>query len=273
MEPATTATTRVTYQMDDAPSISADLLDSAVELVRQAGAITLRYFRSGVVSAERKADGTPVTQADRETELFLRKELATLHPDDAVTGEELGTTDGESQRRWHVDPIDGTKAFIQGVPLYATLLALEDEHGPALGIVHMPALQETVYAGRGLGCWCNAVPAKVSGRTEREGAYLTTSGFDYWPWAALEAARRSSMQMRTWGDGYGYALVATGRAEAMVDPLAATWDLAPMQVLLREAGGRFSDLSGQDRIDGGSGIATNGICHDAVLAFFGEVRA
>jgi fructose-1,6-bisphosphatase/inositol monophosphatase family enzyme len=142
---------------------------------------------------------------------------------------------------------------------------VEDEHGPAVGVIDLPALGETVYAARGLGCWCNDRPARVSARAKVEGSYLTTSGFSHWPEPMLLAARRSGMQMRTWGDGYGYALAATGRVEAMVDPIAARWDLAAMPVVLGEAGGRFTDLSGIERSDGGSGLGTNGVLHDAVL--------
>ena len=247
------------------PPVDQALLDEAVALARDAGRLTLDWFRSVDLAVDRKGDGTPVTAADRAAERFVRERLAKTHPDDAILGEEEPESEGTSGRRWIVDPIDGTKAFTHGVPLYCTLLAFEDEHGPAIGVIELPALGETVYAGRGLGCFCNGEPARVSERDQLRGAYLTTSGFDYWDEAALTAVRASGLVMRTWGDGYGYALVATGRVEAMVDPVAAPWDVAAMPVIIGEAGGTFTDLAGSPRIDGGSGLATNGRLHNEVL--------
>jgi histidinol-phosphatase len=241
------------------------LLDLAVDLARRAGDLTRQWFRAEDLAVTRKSDGTPVTEADRAAERLVRSELARLRPDDAILGEEEAAQSGTSGIRWFVDPIDGTKAFTRGVPLYSTLIAVFDEHGPAIGVIHLPALGETVYAGRGLGCFCNGRPARVSEVGSMSGACLTTSGFDYWPDPALRAVKGSGMQMRTWGDAYGYALVATGRVEVMVDPKAAVWDLAPMTVIIPEAGGRFTDLSGVARADGGSGVASNGRLHDAVL--------
>jgi histidinol-phosphatase len=247
------------------PLASRPLLDLAVDLARRAGDLTLQWFRTEGLAVVRKADGSPVTEADRAAEAFVRTELARLRPDDAIVGEEEAARPGTSGIRWFVDPIDGTKAFTRGVPLYSTLIAVSDEHGPAVGVIHLPALRETVYAGRGLGCFCNDRPARVSGVDTLAGSCLTTSGFDYWPDGALAAVKTSGLQMRTWGDAYGYALVATGRVEVMVDPTAAVWDLAPMAVIIPEAGGRFTDLGGTARADGGSGVASNGRLHDRVL--------
>lgn len=247
------------------PPVARELLDEAVLLAREAGRLTLEWFRASDLAVDRKGDGTPVTAADRAAERFVRERLAATHPGDAIVGEEEAATEGTSGRRWIVDPIDGTKAFTHGVPLYSTLLALEDEHGPAIGVIELPALHETVYAARGLGCFCNDVPARVSERDHLRGSYVTTSGFDYWSEASLAAVRQSGMFMRTWGDGYGYALVATGRVEAMVDPVAATWDVAAMPVIIGEAGGTFTDFAGVARADGGNGLATNGPLHDQVL--------
>ena len=247
------------------PPAARDLLDLAVDLARRAGDLTLQWFGTSDLAVDRKSDGTPVTEADRAAEAFVRAELARLRPDDAVVGEEEAARAGTSGVRWFVDPIDGTKAFTRGVPLYSTLVAVFDAHGPAVGVIHLPALRETVYAGRGLGCFCNERPARVSAADTLRGSCLTTSGFDYWPDDALAAVKGSGLQMRTWGDAYGYALVATGRVEVMVDPTAAVWDLAPMTVIIPEAGGRFTDLGGVARADGGSGVASNGRLHDAVL--------
>ena len=248
-----------------APAVDTALLDLAVDLARQAGDLTLRWFRTVDLAVSRKSDGTPVTEADRAAERFIRDELERRRPDDGIVGEEEAERPGTSGLRWYVDPVDGTKALTHGVPLYSTLLAAFDEHGPALGVIHLPALGETIYAGRGRGCFGNGKPARVSGTSSLAGAYLTTSGFDYWPDAALAAVKASGLVMRTWGDAYGYALVATGRADVMVDPTAAIWDLAPMTVILAEAGGAFTDLGGVARADGGSGVASNGHLHAAVL--------
>jgi histidinol-phosphatase len=255
--------------MDPPPRTDPALLDEAVGLARMAGDLTLSFFRSPGLTVERKEDGTPVTEADKGAERLLRTELARRHPGDGIYGEEEEEKGSDTGRRWIIDPVDGTKAFTRGVPLYVNLLAVEDEHGMAVGVINMPALSETVYAGRGLGCFCNGERARVSDRTTVAGSYLCASGFDYWDEEVLLRVKRAGLQMRTWGDGYGYALVATGRVEAMADPVAALYDLAPMPVILREAGGRFTDWSGRDGPAGGSGLATNAAVHDALLAVLG----
>jgi histidinol phosphatase-like enzyme (inositol monophosphatase family) len=247
------------------PAADADLLDTAVALVRQAGELTLRWFRSTSLVVDRKGDGTPVTEADRTAERFLRDEIARRFPDDTIVGEEEADRAGTSGREWIIDPIDGTKAFTHGVPLYCNLLAVNDEHGPALGVINLPALGETVYAGRGLGCFDNGEPAHVSERDRLAGSYVSSSGYDYWPTEPLLAVRDAGCQLRTWGDGYGYALVATGRIEAMVDPEVARWDVAAMPVIIGEAGGRYSDFGGTDDVTSGTGVATNGRIHDELL--------
>lgn len=247
------------------------LLAEAVEVARASGATTLERFQKGVV-VDRKADGTPVTEADRHAERTARRLLEDRFPDDAVVGEEESDTGGTSGRTWFVDPIDGTASFVHGVPLYSTLLAAADEEGPLLGVIHFAGLNETVWAGRGQGCWWDGRPAAVTDRTELAGSYLMTSGVNHWSPAALRRAIDAGVQVRTWGDAYGYALVATGRADAMVDPVAAVWDLAPMAVIVPEAGGRFTDLSGSPRPDGGSGLATNGGLHDRMRELLADVR-
>ncbi len=238
-------------------------------MARRAGELTLQHFRTDDLRIDRKDDGTPVTAADRGAERLLRDAIAEAHPEDGIYGEEEGETTGTSGRRWIIDPIDGTKAFTHGVPLYTNLLALEDADGIAIGVVNVPALAETVYAGRGLGCFCNGAPARVSAKTGLAGSYVTTSSFSPWSDAQLAAARAARTNLRTWGDGYGYVLVATGRVEAMVDPVAELYDLAPMPVILAEAGGRFTDLAGDEGPGRGSGVATNGEVHDEVLGLLG----
>ena len=248
-----------------APPIDQATLDTAVALTRAAGERTLRWFRAADLAVERKGDGTPVTAADRDAERFLRERLAEAFPGDGVLGEEEAPTPSTTGRRWILDPIDGTKAFTCGVPLYSNLLALEDEHGIAVGVINLPALGETVWAGRGLGCWSERGPAQVSDHQDLAGAYVMASSFSGWSATRLAALDAAGALLRTWGDGYGYALVATGRVAAMVDQAAAPYDVGPMPVILAEAGGRFTDLGGEDTIEGGSGVGTNGHLHDELL--------
>ena len=248
-----------------APPVERALLDFAVDLARDAGESTLRWFRSSDLTVDSKVDGTPVTAADRASERLVRERLAEHFPDDGILGEEEPETAGTSGRRWIVDPIDGTKAFTRGVPLYSTLLALDDEHGPAIGVIVIPAMRQAVYAGRGLGCWVDGARAGVSATAALEGAYLTTSSYTHWDDDALLSVKHAGCLMRTWGDGYGYAMVATGQADAMVDPTVEVYDVAPMPVILAEAGGRFTSVTGEPGAAGGSGVATNGIVHDELL--------
>jgi len=265
------------------PAISAAVaarLDAALEAVRRAGAETLRWFGGDGLVVDTKADASPVTQADRAAEAILREALLGAFPADAFLGEETGTTAGTSGYEWVVDPIDGTKSFIRGVPLYATLVGCRHAGRGVLGVIAIPALDETVYAARGGGAWhvrggSPSVAARVSRRSELSAALLCSSdftSFDRWSGgAAAGNAARSRLEsacgvVRTWGDGYGYLLVATGRADVMVDPLMNAWDAAAVETVVTEAGGRFTDWSGRDRIDAGDGIATNGLLHAAALA-------
>jgi histidinol phosphatase-like enzyme (inositol monophosphatase family) len=252
---------------DSAPPVDRALLDEAIEIAREAGRLTLEWFQRADLAVERKGDGTPVTAADKAAERFIREQLAARHPDDGILGEEEAPVAGTSGRRWVLDPIDGTKAFTHGVPLYSNLLALEDEHGPAIGIINLPALGEVVAAGRGLGCTFDGEPCRVSDHRTLEHAYVCTSSLTPWSDGAVERLRAvPDLALRTWGDAYGYALVATGRVEAMVDPLVEYYDVAPMLTILPEAGGTFTDLAGQVTAAGGTGVATNGHLHAEVLA-------
>ena len=254
-----------------APTAHPDLLAEAVELACSAGDLTLRWFGGEDLQLQTKADDTPVTIADREAERLIRSELARRYPHDGIIGEEEGVREGASGRRWVVDPIDGTYGFVHGVPLYATLLAVLDDHGPLVGVIHLPALGETVYAARGLGCFWRRGgqpprPARVNAHRTLAGSAVMTSGVGHWRPGRLDRLPEARAKVRTWGDGYGYALVATGRVEAMVDPEVSVWDLAPLPVILAEAGGRFSTVDGRDDLWGGSGVASNGHIHDALLA-------
>ncbi len=250
-----------------APPIDARRLDEAVELARVAGHETMRWFRSDHLEIDTKGDGSPVTQADRAAERLLRREIGSRYPTDSIIGEEEPDHRGTSPNRWVIDPVDGTKAFTHGVPLFSNLLAYFDEHGPAIGVINLPALGETVYAGRGLGCFVNGTPCRVSTTADLADAYVCTSGLDNWPPAVL-ADFAHTVKLRTWGDGYGYALVATGRADAMIDPQIAYYDVAAMLTILPEAGGRFTDLTGVVTASGGSGIGANALLHDVLRRRF-----
>jgi len=248
-----------------ATPVDPDLLATAVRIANLAAEVTLFHYRHDDLTIDHKGDGTPVTVADREAERLVRFEIGQLFPDDGILGEEEPEKIGTSGRRWIVDPIDGTKAFSHGVPTYTTLLALEDPEGIAIGVIGVPAMGEFVSAGRGLGCFLNDEPTRVNTTTSLDRAYLSTSGFGPWEDDCMLRVKRSPMHLRTWGDGYGYVLVATGRIEAMFDPVAELYDLAPMPIILSEAGGRFTSLDGAEGPGHGSGVATNGVLHDEVL--------
>ena len=246
------------------------MLTNAVDVLRAAGAFTLQWFDNPELDVLTKSDGTPVTEADRGAERIVRERLAALHPEDSVLGEELEDRIGSSSRTWIVDPIDGTKAFTRGVPLYSNLLAVVDEHGPLIGVINLPALGTTVYAGRGLGCFRDGRSVRVSERTTPSTCVLSTSGFGTWSDTALLGVHRAGFELRTWGDGYGYAMVACGAIDAMVDPQVSLWDIAPMPVIMAEAGGRFTGVDGNEvsLVPGArvSGLASNGLVHEAVIA-------
>lgn len=246
------------------PPVEESLLDRAVHLARMAGHLTMRWY-NGSTEVMIKRDGSPVTEADRAAERLLRTELSEHFPEDGVVGEEFADTSGSSGRTWFIDPIDGTQSFIRGVPLFATLLALEDEHGVAVGVIDLPALGETMAAGRGRGCYLNERAVSVRRRSDLEGATMCTSGFDLLPEDLAERLHAAPMILRGWGDAYGYSLVASGRVDAMLDPIVNPWDVAPMAVILPEAGGRFTDLSGEPSFRSGTGLATNGDLHDTIL--------
>lgn len=255
--------------MSNLPPADPRLLDDAVDVLRAAGELTLQWFDRPDLAIDIKGDGTPVTEADRAAERLVRERLLARFPDDSILGEEEDDHIGTSGRTWIVDPIDGTKAFARGVPLYSNLLAVVDEHGPLIGVINLPALGIAVYAGRGIGAFRNGRPAHVSDRATPTDCVLSSSGFTNWPESMLLGVKRAGFQMRTWGDGYGYAMVACGALDAMVDPEVSLWDIAPMPVILSEAGGRFTGIDGAPVAlvpgAGVSGVATNGLVHDAVV--------
>ena len=245
-----------------------ELLEFSVALARGAGDITLKYFRKQPETST-KSDGSYVTIADREAEAYLRRQIAERFPDDGVLGEEEGEREGRSGRRWILDPIDGTFAFVHGVPFYGVLIALEIAGEPAVGVVNIPALNEVVAAAKGTGCFLNGVPAHVSTIRKLEDALLLSTNFNicaqYGFGRAAELLQARAKTSRTWGDCYGYVLVATGRAEAMLDPVMNLWDCAPLLPIMEEAGGTFTDWRGERTINGGNSIATNGLLFDEVM--------
>ncbi len=242
-------------------------LQLARTAAREAGLITLNYFQRTDVGFERKADASPVTIADKEAEQHLRKRIAETFPDDAILGEEFAAVEGTSGFRWILDPIDGTKSFISGVPLYSTLIGVEWEGRSVIGLIRIPALDECVYAAVGHGAWyekgtSEPVPAKVSQRKLENGLLLASQIDSFAKRGAAEAwltLEKQAYVARTWGDGYGYLLVATGRAEVMIDPIMNVWDAAALQPVLEEAGGTFTDWAGKPTIHSGEGMATNGV--------------
>jgi histidinol phosphatase-like enzyme (inositol monophosphatase family) len=244
------------------------LLDFAVDIAREAGAITYRYYQGSFV-AERKADNSFVTIADREAESYLRSRIAEAFPDDAILGEEGGEKPGSSNRRWILDPIDGTYAFVHGVPLYGVLIGLEVNGEAVLGVVNLPALGDLVYAARGLGCFWNGETARVSATSSINQALLLSTDFvtckQYGFGPAAEALQQEVHAWRTWGDCYGHVLVATGRADIMLDPVMNVWDCAPLLPILEEAGGTFTDWNATRTIHGGNAISTNGLLFDEVM--------
>lgn len=250
-------------------------LQLAVDAGKAAGRRTLEYFGRGNYEVELKQDSSPVTVADREAETYLRERIAQTFPEDAIVGEEFDDRDGTSGYRWILDPIDGTKSFVHGVPLYGTMVGVEHEGRAVVGVVSIAALDETVYAATGQGAWHirgdqEAVAARVSDCARLDEAVLLTTDVEaiekYKSRAAYDALAAQCRFARSWGDCYGYVLVATGRAEIMLDPIMNVWDAAALQPILEEAGGTFTDWRGEATIHHGEGIATNGRLLDQVLA-------
>jgi histidinol phosphatase-like enzyme (inositol monophosphatase family) len=250
-------------------------LDLALSAARVAGRRTLDFFQQEGLRVDRKPDRSPVTAADRDAEQILRRIIREAFPGDAILGEEYGREDGTSGFCWILDPIDGTKSFICGVPLYGTLIGVEHEQHSIVGVICLPALDECVFAGAGEGAWyvkggSTPRPAKVSACQDLSDGVFLTSQVDSFATrnalgAYLELEKRASIT-RTWGDCFGYLLVATGRADVMVDPIMNLWDAAALQPILEEAGGVFTDWRGQRTIHSGEGIGCNQLLLEQVLS-------
>ena len=251
----------------------ADLLEFAADAAWVAGRSTLEHFQTGV-AVDIKADASPVTVADRSAERILRDVIGARFPDHAVLGEEYGEQPARSGFRWVLDPIDGTQSFIRGVPFYGVLVALEIGGEPRLGVAHFPALNETVAAADGCGCWWNGRRARVSGTVRLEQAAIGYSDSrmlhdrmqERWP-----AFQHATGIQRGWGDCYGHCLVATGRLDVMLDPAMNPWDCSALIPILREAGGTCTDWTGATRTDGGDAFSTNGRLFDAVRPWLADI--
>jgi histidinol phosphatase-like enzyme (inositol monophosphatase family) len=243
----------------------ADLVDVATQAAFRAGRRTLADFNTGV-AVERKGDGSPVTRADRDAEALLWESIEAAFPDHGILGEERGEKEGKAPYRWIVDPIDGTETFIRGVPFYGVLVGVESEGEPVAGVIYHPALDLMVAAGKGLGCTLNGRPARASETSHLADAALMVTDD--------RACRRQSRGysvladevnlVRTWADCYGYALLASGRVDIMVDAVVKPWDLCAIVPIVEESGGRFSSWAGERTIFGGNAVATNGHLHDVV---------
>jgi histidinol-phosphatase len=242
-------------------SESPESLMAAVEQVaRIAGEIALGYYKTSL-AVESKEDGSPVTIADRSAEQAARAWIESHFPNEGILGEEFGVARPDARRRWVLDPIDGTKTFVRGVPLWGTLVGLCEGEDVLAGAAYFPALGEMLAASRGAGCWWNGSRCRVSSLTSlREATVLTTDerfAGDSGHLAGWRNLARRAAVSRTWGDCYGYLLVATGRAEVMVDGLVSPWDAAALMPIVEEAGGVFTDWKGTRTAFGGSSVATN----------------
>lgn len=225
-----------------------------------AGRLTLGYYQTGV-HTDMKADDTPVTVADRMAEELIRSRIEKRYPDHAIIGEEFGASPSDdATHRWFIDPIDGTKSFIHGVPLYAVLIGLEIEGEVVAGAAYFPALDEMLAAANGLGCWWNGRQSKVSSVSHLSDAVVTftdpASFSRHGRGEAWERIQKACYHRAGWSDAYGYMLVATGRAELMLDARMSVWDCGPFPPIFREAGGYFGDWQGNPTIYASEALAT-----------------
>jgi histidinol-phosphatase len=262
-----------------APDLDSDLA-LALELCDDADVLTTARFRAHDLHVETKPDLTPVSEADHAVEEAIRDRLAAARPDDAILGEEFGTTPsktaGAGHRRWIVDPIDGTKSYVRGVPVWATLLALEVEGELVVGVVSAPALGRRWWASRGGGAFADGDPIRVSDVHALEDAQLCFANFQDWEpkglGEAMLALGRRAWRAVGFGDFWGHMLVAEGAADVMIEPELALWDVAALRPIVEEAGGRCSSIVGDPATGPGGCVTTNGHLHDGVLAALGASR-
>jgi myo-inositol-1(or 4)-monophosphatase len=245
-------------------------LDFAVETASLAGKLTLAYYQTGI-RPDIKADESPVTIADRKAEALIRARIEEEFPGHAIVGEEYGATGNEgASHRWIIDPIDGTKSFVQGVPLYAVLIGLEIEGKVEVGVAYLPASNEMIAAATGKGCWWNGRRVQVSPIDSLDQAVIVfgdVANFDrYGRGEAWKRLKDATYLRAGWGDAYGHVLVATGRAHVMLDPVMSEWDCGPFPPILQEAGGYFGDWQGHTTIYGGEALSTTKNLLPEVLA-------
>jgi histidinol-phosphatase len=249
-------------------------MEAACGMAREAGELILRYYQHPELAVELKADASPVTVADREAERLIRSRIAEAFGEDAVLGEEFGEQPGTSGWRWILDPVDGTKSFVHGVPLFGTLIGIEKDGRAEVGVCRMPALDEMAWAGSGLGCWWQQASgepraARVSGVAKLSEALLCYTSWGYFAssgqTAVFEALRDGCRISRGWGDCYGHLLVATGRADVIVEPALHPWDAAALIPLVREAGGHYLDWNGVESFESGDGMSVNAALSEEVL--------
>lgn len=243
------------------PKNLSNYLEFITETAYLAGRRTLAHYQTGVY-ADYKADDTPITIADRQAEELIRARIEERYPTHTIVGEEYGLKESQgASHRWIIDPIDGTKSFMRGVPLYAVLIGLEIEGRVEAGAAYFPALDEMIAAASGQGCWWNGRRAHVSHITDLKRsifACTTAQNFSNFNRKAEFERLLDSFYFQTgWGDAYGYLLVATGRIELMLDPIMAVWDAAPFPPILREAGGYFGDWQGNETIYAAEGLGTS----------------
>ncbi len=260
--------------VEDPPGAGSELdrdLALALDLADAADAVTLSHFRSAGLVVDTKPDMTPVSEADRATEALLRDRLSAARPSDAVLGEEYGSSgDPGSARRWILDPIDGTKSYVRGIPVYATLIALEAGGEIVVGVVSAPAIAQRWWARRGGGAFLNGEPVRVSGVERIEDAHLSFDSVDQFVDAGATerflALERRCWRSRGFGDFWSHVMVADGSVDIAVEgPGLKYYDLAAPMIVVEEAGGRFTDVAGVRTAQGGTALATNGLLHDAVL--------
>jgi myo-inositol-1(or 4)-monophosphatase len=244
-------------------------LQFAVELAEQAGLLTLRYFSHKSLQVFTKRDATPVTEADRKAEELIRGAISSRYADDGVLGEEFDERPSRSNRRWIIDPIDGTKAFIHGVPLYGVMIALEVDGSIQLGVVHFPALNEMYYAEKGCGAFLNGAAISVTTIAEPGNATVVFTEKEYLldppSLHPVDVLRREAGLVRGWGDCYGHMLVASGRADVAVDKIMSPWDCAALIPIVTEAGGLCFDYRGETTIYGEGLVSANSAIGRALL--------
>ena len=253
-----------------------ELREAAIEFAKAGGDSTLNYFKKSF-DLEIKEDASPVTNADREAEAIIRKKIKKHFPGHGIIGEEFGAENEESEIVWVLDPIDGTKSFIHGIPFYTTLIGILKNRKPVAGVIYAPALDEIVSAAEGQGCTYNGHPAKVRKcDSVSDATFLTTdvrSFNEYGIGKSFEELLGECRIHRTWGDAYGHMLVATGRADIMIDAILNIWDAAALLPVVTEAGGSFTDLNGKVSIETGNAISCNRLLSDGILKYFKKNRS